>query len=66
MTVDRIVHLVVGLMVLVGIALAHYVNPDWIWLSVFMGFALAQSGITNICPMSIVLKKLGIKEGNCC
>ena len=66
MTVDRIVHLVVGVMVLVGIALAHYVHPYWIGLSAFMGFSLAQSGLTNLCPLSMVLKKIGVKEGNCC
>ena len=30
MTVDRIVHLVAGLMVLLGLALAHYVHPYWL------------------------------------
>ena len=33
MTVDRIVHLMAGLMVLLSIALAHFVNPDWICCS---------------------------------
>jgi len=66
MTVDRIVHLVAGIMVLVGIALAHYVHPYWIGLSAFVGLNLAQSGITNFCPLSFTLKKVGVKEGNCC
>ncbi len=66
MTVDRIVHLVAGIMVLVGIALAHYVHPYWIGLSAFVGLNLAQSGITNFCPLSSILRKTGVKEGNCC
>ena len=66
MTVDRIVHLVAGIMVLVGIALAHFVHPYWIILSAFVGLNLAQSGITNFCPLSSILRKAGVKEGNCC
>ena len=66
MTVDRIVHLVAGIMVLVGIALAHFVHPYWIILSAFVGLNLAQSGITNFCPLSSILRTAGVKEGNCC
>ena len=66
MTVDRIVHLVAGIMILITIALAHFVNPNWIWVTAFIGFNLAQSGITNFCPLTFMLKKAGVKEGNCC
>ncbi|PLY15383.1 MAG: DUF2892 domain-containing protein [Sedimenticola sp.] len=66
MTVDRIVHLVAGLMVLLSIALAHYVHPYWIGLGVFVGLNLAQSGLTNFCPLASILKKLGVPDGSCC
>lgn len=66
MTVDRIVHLMAGLMVLLSIALAHFVNPDWIWLTAFVGVNLAQSGLTNFCPLAFMLKKAGVREGSCC
>ena len=66
MTVTRIVHLVAGSMVMISIALAHFVHPNWIGLAAFVGFNLAQSGITNLCPLTIILKKLGFKEGDCC
>ena len=66
MTVDRIVHLVAGIMILITIALSHFVNPNWIWVTAFIGFNLAQSGITNFCPLTFMLKKSGVKEGNCC
>lgn len=65
MTVDRIVHFVTGTMVLVGLALSHFVHPNWVWLSAFVGVALAQSGLTNFCPMAFMLKKMGVKEGSC-
>ncbi len=66
MTVDRIVHLLAGIMILVSIALAHFIHPNWIGLAAFVGINLAQSGITNFCPLSSILKKTGVKEGNCC
>jgi hypothetical protein len=66
MTVDRIVHVVAGLMVLLSITLAHFSNPGWLWLGVFVGANLAQSGVTGFCPLSIMLKKAGVSEGSCC
>lgn len=66
MTVDRIVHLVAGLMVLIGLALAHFIHPNWLILSAFVGINLAQSGLTNFCPLAFMLKKAGVPEGNCC
>lgn len=67
MTVDRIVHLMAGLMVLVSIALAHFTNnPHWLWLTAFVGANLAQSGVTGFCPLAFMLKRAGVREGSCC
>jgi len=67
MTVDRIVHLMAGLMVLLSIALAHFSNnPTWLWLTAFVGVNLAQSGVTGFCPLASILRKAGVKEGSCC
>lgn len=66
MTVDRIVHLVVGLMVLLGLALAHYVHPYWVALTALVGINLAQSGLTDFCLLAFFLKKAGVKERDCC
>jgi hypothetical protein len=67
MTVDRIVHLMAGLMVLLSIGLAHFTgNVAWLWLTTFVGVNLAQSGVTGFCPLAFVLRKSGVKEGSCC
>jgi hypothetical protein len=66
MTVDRTVHVMTGLMVMLSLALAHYFNPDWLWLTAFIGFSLAQSGVTGFCPLAFMLKKAGVREGSCC
>jgi len=36
-------------------------DENWLWLAVFTGFNLFQSGFTNIRPMEIVLKIADIK-----
>ena len=66
MTVDRIVRLIAGLMVLMSVALTYYVHPYWMALTIFVGFNLAQSGVTNLCPLAAILKKMGIPEGVSC
>jgi hypothetical protein len=50
-----------GIMVLIGIALSHWVNPLWILLSVFVALNLIQSAFTKWCPAMTILKKIGVK-----
>ena len=66
MTVDRMVRLMAGMMVLVSVVLTNYVDSNWVWLTVFVGFNLMQSGLTNICPLAKILKKMGMSEGVSC
>lgn len=66
MNVDRIVHLVAGMMVLLSLLLANLHHPDWVWLTAFVGLNLAQSGITNFCPLAFMLKKAGVPDSQAC
>lgn len=66
MTVDKYVRLFAGLMILLSVALTHYAHPYWVGLTIFVGLNLAQSGLTNICPLASILKKLGVPEGAPC
>ncbi|MDP8212722.1 MAG: DUF2892 domain-containing protein [Candidatus Zapsychrus exili] len=61
MTLERVLRAIAGVMVLISAALAYFVNPLWILLTVFIGLNLLQSAFTNWCPMIIILKKLGLK-----
>jgi len=63
MSIDRIVMAFAGTMVLVSVLLAVYVNPNFLWLTGFVGANLLQSSFTGFCPLAIVLKKLGIPPG---
>lgn len=63
MSIDRAVFVFAGFVVLVGVALAHYVSPWWILLSVFAGLNMIQAAFTGFCPAAMVFKKLGLKPG---
>ena len=63
MSVDRLVLAFAGAVVLVGIALAHFVNPWWIALSIFAGLNMIQAAFTGFCPAAMAFKRLGAKAG---
>ncbi|HRK17415.1 MAG TPA: DUF2892 domain-containing protein [Hyphomicrobiaceae bacterium] len=65
MTIDRAVIAFAGFMIMATLLLAHYHNPLWIWFTAFVGFNLFQSAFTGFCPLAIVLKRFGLKEGAC-
>lgn len=65
MKLENIIRALAGTMILISLALSHYVNPNWIWLTVFVGVNLLQSAFTGFCPAEILLKKLGIGS-SCC
>jgi hypothetical protein len=63
MSIDRWVMRFAGTLVLASLLLAHFVSPDWLWLTAFVGANLLQSSFTGFCPLAIILKRLGIKPG---
>ena len=63
MTIEKIVLLVAGTMVLLSTILSVYHTPEWLYLTGFVGANLMFSGITGFCPMVLILRKLGLKHG---
>ncbi len=63
MTVDRLVMVFAGVMVLVSLALTHFVHSNWVWLTVFIGLNMIQAAFTGFCPAAIIFRKLGAKSG---
>lgn len=59
---ERIVRAVAGLIVLTSAVLIYFVNIKWLWLGVFAGFNLFQSGITKFCPLEKISVYCSIKE----
>ncbi|MGB5419209.1 YgaP family membrane protein [Algibacter sp.] len=58
---------IVGVMVLLSVVLSVFVNPNWMWFTVFIGVNLIQSAFTKWCLLETILVKLGVKKegGNC-
>ncbi len=61
---NRYIRVIAGSFVLISVLLAKYVNPNWIWFTVFVAVNLIQSGITKWCLMEDILRKLGVKDKN--
>ena len=59
MTVERAILLVVGIIVLGSTLLAVYHNINWLWLTGIMGAHLIQASFTGLCPVVMMLKKVG-------
>ena len=60
---DRAVLAFAGVMILLSLALTHFVSP-WFWLfTAFIGLNLLQSSLTGFCPAAIVFRKLGVSSG---
>jgi len=50
--------MMVGTMILISLALCHWHNPNWIWLTAFIGFNLVQSSFTGLCPTEMIVRRL--------
>jgi hypothetical protein len=60
MTLERYIRLIAGSFILISLALAHWVNPNWLWFTAFVGANLFQSSLTKWCLMEDILAKLGV------
>lgn len=63
MSLDRAVMMFAGFMVLLSLALTHWVDPRWVWLTVFVGLNLVQASVTRFCPAAMLFRRLGMKPG---
>lgn len=63
MTIDRVVFAFAGVVILVSVALAHFVSEYWLILTLFVGANMLQAAFTGFCPLAIILKMLGVKPG---
>jgi hypothetical protein len=63
MTIDKAVLSFAGFMVLLSVALGHFVSEYWYLLTAFAGLNMLQAGFTGFCPAATIFKLLGIKAG---
>ena len=71
MTTERYIRIIAGTFILLSLALGVEGSPFFVssWalaFTAFVGANLLQFGFTNFCPMAILLRKLGVKDGGGC
>ncbi|WP_221031275.1 YgaP family membrane protein [Actomonas aquatica] len=59
MKTDSFIRILAGLMILISVALTHFVSPWWLLFTTFIGLNLIQSAFTGFCPPTLILHKLG-------
>ncbi|HAL40126.1 MAG TPA: DUF2892 domain-containing protein [Polaromonas sp.] len=68
MNTNRMVRMFAGIFILISLALGVpesplFVSKYFLWFTVFVGANLLQSSFTQFCPLELILKKLGVREG---
>jgi hypothetical protein len=56
---DSFIRVLAGSIILLSVALAHWVSPWWLLLTAFAGLNLIQSAFTGFCPPTLLLRKIG-------
>jgi hypothetical protein len=62
------VRMFAGIFILVSMALGVpesplFVSKYFLWVTVFVGVNLLQSSFTKFCPLEMMLKKAGVRQG---
>ncbi len=47
-----------GIMILISVALVHFVSPWWLLFTAFIGLNLIQSALTGFCPPLWIMRKI--------
>jgi len=63
MTIENLIRILAGTLVLASLALGRWVSEWWLLLAVFVGLNLIQSAFTGFCPAELILTKLGLGQG---
>lgn len=62
-TLDHWVFRIAGLFILISVALSQLHSIHWLWFTAFVGLNLFQASFTGLCPLAMVLHRLGVKPG---
>jgi len=57
-SLERQVRMGAGLLTLAGAALSLMLDMRWAFLSAFVGLGLTFAGLTDFCPMAVILQKM--------
>ena len=62
MTIDRYLRLIAGFLVMLSLALGHWVSGWFYLFTAFVGANLLQSALTRWCLMEDILRKFGLRR----
>ena len=63
MSIDRIVMMFAGAVILLSVLLSQLHHVYWLFLTAFVGANLLQASFTGFCPLAKILRALGSKPG---
>jgi len=61
MTIESMLRAFAGIFILGSLILAHYVSPNWLWFTAFVGLNLLQSAFTKWCFLETILRRIKVK-----
>ncbi|MFD6676329.1 DUF2892 domain-containing protein [Rhodococcus zopfii] len=64
-TVERVVPLMAGVMVLLSVGLTLVFSPWWLLLTGFVGANLLFYSAVGWCPASLIMEKAGLGRASC-
>jgi len=65
MTLNSALRLMAGSVVLISLWLSYSLTSTWLYLTLFVGLNMLQSGFTRWCPAVTIFKLAGLKAESC-
>ncbi|MFH2056883.1 MAG: DUF2892 domain-containing protein [bacterium] len=62
MSVEYMLRILAGSLVLLSLFLSQVVSPYWLLLAAFVGLNLLQSAFTRFCPAELILRRVFATE----
>jgi hypothetical protein len=63
-TLERLLRLVAGIVIMVSLALARWVDPRFAYVAFFVGANLFQFALTDWCPLVPIMRALGVRSAD--
>ena len=63
MSIDRMVFVFAGIIILASLILSQVHSEYWLLLTALAGLNMTQAAFTGFCPIAILFKRLGAKPG---
>jgi hypothetical protein len=57
---EKMIFMVAGTLILIGLTLGYFVARPWLLVSAFVGVNMLQASLTGFCPLAKILRAAGI------